>query len=411
LLLAATAMLLAVALVGQFVPPRTSTPRVAPAAVIEVTNGRDGGPGSLRAAILQTAGYQGRASIVLRTDVSRLRTPLPAVVNPNGFDIIGGTPDRAYVIDGSDLAAGPVLALASPGATVRDLVIRGARAVGIEVRASGVVLSNVTLTRCATGIRVGPRVDALTVENSAFVESEIGIDAEISGREWYLRENHFEESGAVAIRLISPQGTLVPAHSAVVIRQNRFERDRIAVLAVGQSTRIEENEVADATDVGIYVSGGRTAIGSNRVRGARRAGIVLHQLERARVFDNEIDHNRVGLVLNSVSGATVERNNIHENTAGLVHVFGESGAPNLILDNQILTSRFDGVTVVGSSPLLRSNRVLGSGGASIRISTFIGRDGVRQVSEPLLEDNVLDSASRLDVVRDLYFETEAGEQR
>jgi hypothetical protein len=402
-MMAATATLLAVAVLGQLTPQRGGSATRAPSSILEVTNGADGGPGSLRAAILQAAAYDGRVTIVLRTDLEGLRSPLPAIVNSRGFDIVGTGPDGPHSIDASRLLAGPVLALASSGVGVRDLLIRGAKTAAIEVRASGVEISGITLIDCATGIRVADRIDALTVEVSLFERNGVAIDATRAGRGWFLRENRFSESGTASIRLASPEGEIAGAQP-VVIRNNRFAADQVSVLAVAHATRIEENDVAAARDTGLYISGGRTTVRTNRVQQAGNAGVILHQVEGAQVADNEIDHNPVGILLNAAAGVSIEDNRIHENGAGIVQVFGNAGAPNVISRNSILTSRFDGVTVVGGSPLLRANRVLGSGGAGLRIQTFVATDGSRLAAEPLLEENVIEPIGSMSIVRDLYRE-------
>ena len=63
------------------------TEESADSVVVNVTNGGDHGPGTLREALFIVATARTRARVSVRVQKIELETPLPPLVNPNGISI------------------------------------------------------------------------------------------------------------------------------------------------------------------------------------------------------------------------------------------------------------------------------------------------------------------------------------
>ena len=61
-----------------------------------------------------------------------------------------------------------------------------------------------------------------------------------------------------------------------------------------------------------------------------------------------------------------------------------------VAENLVWQQSFDGVYVIGGSPVVSGNQVRTSGRAGIRIDDFEGRRGAIRAAHPLLSDNVLE---------------------
>ena len=91
------------------------------------------------------------------------------------------------------------------------------------------------------------------------------------------------------------------------------------------------------------------------------------------------------------------------NGAGLVaFVLNERGDPSVAVDNTLLTQSYDGIIVIGDSPVLRRNAARNNRGAGVRILSFQPLRGPSIASNPFLDGNVLDGNTSNDPVRGVY---------
>ena len=95
------------------------------------------------------------------------------------------------------------------------------------------------------------------------------------------------------------------------------------------------------------------------------------------------------MLLRSSSRAVVRANRMHGNGYGLAVILGALESPGLVVDNVLLGQKVDGLFVLGGSPSLRDNQVVGSGAAALRILDYVPSEGRTILSNPRLERNRL----------------------
>jgi parallel beta-helix repeat protein len=159
---------------------------------------------------------------------------------------------------------------------------------------------------------------------------------------------------------------------------------------VNLGATIARNDIRGAVENGIYLMQSRSAVRSNRILGGAAGGILADRADNVRIEQNEIDHNAsVGILVRSSRNAGVQRNVVYANAYGIASIFGDRGAPNVIAENLVMNHRVDGVFIVGSSPLLRANRLLQNSGAAARVLDFVPWDAPRIASDPRFDANTL----------------------
>src|ERR1700680_2042401 len=109
--------------------PRQSTDST----VVNVTNGADRGPGSLREALFIVAAATGRATVSIKVPRITVETPLPPLVNPHGVSVIAPAPGTE--IDAHALSGGPVFDVSGADTSIDGLHIVGCPAAGVLLRA------------------------------------------------------------------------------------------------------------------------------------------------------------------------------------------------------------------------------------------------------------------------------------
>jgi hypothetical protein len=378
-------------LLGAFGTPlaelRPAPPERRAALNILVTSSSDSGPGSLREAIFTADRAQGRARIEVRVARIVLETPLPPLVNPEGVMI--EAIDRETEIDGRALLEGPVLDLAAPRSVVLGVAVRGAAGQGILVRASGARLRNLVLAECDVGVYLADGADDLSVEFSAFEQNGTGVRLGGGASQVSLSENRFRKHERAAVWAVSPTAPLGAAAPGVVVRHNHFEDDRISVLLINVPGRVEDNHFARAGEAAVHLTG-PGAVRRNRIQGGARVGLFADAPGGALIEDNEVDHNvAVGLLLRQARSTDVVRNRVYENGYGIVVVFGDKTSPPLVAENLVVSHREDGLYVVGGSPTLRGNHVIGNRRAAVRVLDYLPIHGAPLVGAPLLQGNLL----------------------
>jgi len=341
-------------LLGAFGTPlaelRPAPPERRAALNIFVTSSSDSGPGSLREAIFTADRAQGRARIEVRVARIVLETPLPPLVNPEGVMI--EAIDRDTEIDGRALLEGPVLDLAAPRSVVLGVAVRGAAGQGILVRASGARLRNLVLAECDVGVYLADGADDLSVEFSAFEQNGTGVRLGGSASQVSLSENRFRKHERAAVWAVSPTAPLGAAAPGVVVRHNHFEDDRISVLLINVPGRVEDNHFARAGEAAVHLTGSGL-VRRNRIQGGARVGLFADAPGGALIEDNEVDHNVA------------------------------------VAENLVVSHREDGLYVVGGSPTLRGNHVIGNRRAAVRVLDYVPIHGAPLVGAPLLQGNLL----------------------
>ena len=368
---------------------------------IAVITSRDSGPGSLRDAIFAAAESSERVRIEIRPRRIELRSPLPAIVNPRGVVFDAEASDAR--IDARRVGQVAVLNVAAPNTVISGLAIEHCGAQGILVQAEGVRLSNVELVDCAEGVRLASSAQDAIIEDSRFRQNGTGI-ALTDRATAIIRRNYFWRHDQAGIWLVNERSreNAVP----IQILSNEFEQDRIGVVAIHIPVVLQRNEFRGARESALYLMGRGAVVRQNRVRNGSSIGIFADSTEAVVMEGNEMDRNTIGLLLRSSRNSLTRRNRIHSNAYGVAVVFGDAGSSNLLTDNLITSQTYDGLYVVGASPILRANVAVRNQQAALRILDFIPLRGPIVPAAPLLQSNRFQANLLDEPVKGVYREPE-----
>jgi parallel beta-helix repeat protein len=382
---------------GRSAALRPQPPELRADSSLVVMSGRDSGGGTLREAITAAARFPGRVRIIINPARITLLSPLPPLVNADG--IVLDASGSHCEIDASAIGDIPAIQVTSPGTTISGLRIRNARDAGIFVRAAGATIRDVLIRDSADGIVLAGARGAV-IERSQFERNTNGVRIEGNSLGATIRGCTFRNHDGAGIWAVS--GVRNEA-VALRIENNAFRNDRTSIVVVNLGATVVRNDIRGAVENGIYLMQSRSAVRSNRILGGASGGILADRADNVLIEQNEIDHNaNVGIMVRSSSNAGVQRNVIYANAYGIASIFGDRGAPNVIADNLVMNHRIDGLFIVGSSPLLRANRLLQNGGAAARVLDFVPWTGPRVVSDPRFDANTLTGNSLNAAVRGEY---------
>jgi parallel beta-helix repeat protein len=364
-----------------------------------VTSSGDGGVGSLREAIVAANRAPGRTRIVLPPLGIKIETPLPPLVNPAGIVIQGRSGSE---IDAAGLSGGPALDVIAPGSSLQGFHILRAAGQGILVRSPNVQVEDLTLVACGTGLHVLGAARDLSLIGSRFEANAVGVMLEDGVEGVRIVDNVFRAHRRAGLWAVSSRDSGQPG---LVVLRNRFEGDAISIVAMNVGARIEDNHISGFGEAGVFLSGRENTLRNNRIRSGRTYGICAVSSEATLIEGNEADHNgAVGILLKNAFSTVVKANRIYANGFGIVVVFGDPIRPSRVAENLVWQQSFDGMYVIGGSPLVTGNQVRTSGGAGIRIDDFEGARGAVRLANPLLTDNVLERNLFDDPKRGRYVE-------
>jgi parallel beta-helix repeat protein len=355
-------------------------------AAINVTSAGDRGPGSLREALFIAAAAHGAARIVLRVPKISLATALPPLVNAQGLRLLspleGGTE-----IDASALPSGQVFDVAAANVSIESIRIRNCKGAAILLRASNFRLQSTAIESCDIGVDVAENVKDALVEGNRFSGNRVGIRVAASNRNSTIVKNEFSahrDAGIWAVRA-EPE----TSSAGLSIRENRFSKERVGILTANIAVALERNELIDSAEMAMQLMGTGAIARGNRISGGRGMGIVAENARGTVIENNELDGlTAYGIMVKASADALVRGNRVHNSGYGLAFVIGSS--PSTAIDNTIIEPRFNGIDVIGDSPVLRDNRVLRPRGLAYKAVDF-DSDGKKIRSQPFLEGNNFDA--------------------
>lgn len=353
-----------------------------------VTSAADRGPGSLREAIFAADSAKQRARILLRSNRIVLESPLPPLVNPDGVivEVDSGTAE----IDASHIGFGPVFDIDAPNSDINGVAVSNAPDQAVLVRKSGFRLSNASLVACDVGLYASEGASDLVAENSRFEMNRIGIELSAYNSGTILRNNQFRGHENAAIWAVRGSQREIPQSSEVELKGNHFDGDRLSVVLGNFPALVEANEFVKAREAALYLTGRGATVRGNRIRNGAGIGVFAHTSQETVIESNEVDHNHaLAVLVRSSSNDVVQKNRLYDNGYGIAFVLGDRQRPNIAADNTLLSQQFDGIILIGDSPVIRGNRLLSNNLAGLRILDFVSLTGNRVVSEPFLGDNAL----------------------
>jgi parallel beta-helix repeat protein len=324
--------------------------------------------------------------IEIRSRQIVLETPLPPLLNPAGVVLVA--PGDGAEIDGRNVSAGALLDIGSPGSVVSGLRLRGAAGQGILVRSKGVALRGLTFADCEEGVHVLAGAGPLTVEGSTFEQNGTGVGVEPGVSGVAIHDNSFRKHDRAAVWAVSPLPSLGSSGSVSILK-NRFVDDRMSLVLINVPAQVEDNQFLRPVEAAAYLTGAQVLL-RNRVEAGASVGIYADAADGARLEENEVSNClAVGILLRQSRNVELRRNRLFGNSYGIAVVLDRDGGPSVIAGNLVLNQRVDGLFIVGASPVVQDNRVLGSRQAALRILDYIPIRGARLAGVPLVRENVL----------------------
>jgi parallel beta-helix repeat protein len=368
-----------------------SAPRTrADSTVVTVSNGADRGPGTLREALFIAAAAAGPATISIRVPKITLETPLPPLVSTHGLSLTSH-PAGAQ-IDAHLLRTGPVFDIGAPDASIAYLHVTGCPGAAVLLRATHFRLQSTTIEGCDVGVEVADNASAIELTHNQFVHNRLAIRFAAAGEHDDVVQNLFSEQHDAGLWAVGGEAT---SHGDPIhVHDNHFDGERNGIVAGNVPILVDHNEFTNSHEAAIHLVGAAAAIRNNRISGGESMGIVAENARGAIVDGNEIDTLAAyGIMVRGSSNTLVRNNRLHGCGYGLAFVLGDSKSPSTAVDNMIIEPKFDGIDVVGDSPILRHNQVLRPHALALRVDGFQPAGGARIQAHPFLDNNSFGTAA------------------
>jgi parallel beta-helix repeat protein len=368
---------------------RAPTRRAAAAAtgknvLVHVTNAGDRGPGTLREALFIVAAATGPTSVSIEVPKISLETALPALVNGHGLRITGQA--TGTQIDAQSLNSGPVLDVSGPDTSIEGITIINCPAAAILVRTVHFRLSAAVIDSCDVGVEVAENASDTLLERNRFLKDRLGVRFAASGHNTIVANNEFtanKDAGLWAVRS-APNSK----DDVIGIHDNKFTEDGAGIVAGNIPVMIERNDFINAHESDVHVVGAGATVRGNRINGGASMGIVAEGARGAIIDDNELEGlTAYGVMVRGSSNTLVRSNRLHNCGYGLAFVLGDSHSVSTAVDNTIIEPKFNGIDVIGDSPILRRNQVLRPHAFALHIEDFQPPNGQKVSSQPFLDNN------------------------
>jgi hypothetical protein len=353
--------------------------------LVHVTNPGDRGPGTLREALFIVAAAAGPASISIDIPQINLENALPALVSGQGVRIVA--PGAGTRIVARALASGPVLDVSGPDTTIEGLTITECPGAAFLVRAVRFRLSQSSVSSCDVGVDVAENASQTLLDGNRFSKNRLGVRFAASGHSTAVTNNEFtdqKDAGLWAVRS-APDSR----DATIGIHDNKFTENGIGIVAGNIPVLVERNDFINAHEADIHLVGDGAVIRGNHINGGAAMGIVAENARGAVIDDNELEGLvAYGVMVRGSSSTLVRANRLHNCGYGLAFVLGDAHNISTAVDNTIIEPKFNGIDVIGDSPILRRNSVLRPHAYALHVEDFQPPGGGQKVrSQPFLDSN------------------------
>jgi len=378
--------LAAVVVLGRWYELHRAQPRRAAEreVLVHVTNGGDRGPGTLREALFIVATATGPTTISLEVPLVTLQTALPDLVNGRGIRLAGQAADT--LIDAHALASGPVFNVSGPGTSIEHVIIRNCPGAAVLVRSLRFRLTESTVDSCDVGVDVAENASDTLLDRNHFRNDRIGARFAAAGRNSTVTHDDFDhdkDAGLWAVRR-----SLDSHDEPIVIRNDRFTEDGAGMVVGNVPVLAEKNDFVNDHDAAVHIVGAGAVIRGNRIDGGASMGVVVENARGAVIDSNEFEGlTAYGVMVRGSSDTLVERNRVHNCGYGLAFVLGDTRNANTAVDNTIIEPKFNGIDVMGDSPVLRGNQVLRAHALALHVEDVQPATGPKVHSQPFLDGN------------------------
>jgi parallel beta-helix repeat protein len=363
-------------------------PIAAKEVLVHVTNAGDRGPGTLREALFIVAATNGPADISIDIPRIQVQTALPALVNGHGVRI--RAPGGGAEIGAKALSSGPVLDVSGPDTTVEGLTISDCPAAAVLVRAMRFHLSSATVSACDVGVEVAENASQTLLERNHFTRNRVGVRFAASGHGSAVTNNEFtdnKDAGLWAVRSASSS-----RDEPIGIHDNRFTENGTGIVAGNVPVLIEHNDFINAKEAVVHLVGNGAVVRGNHINGGAAMGIVAEGAHGAIIEGNELEGLAAyGVMVRNSSNVMVRSNKLHNCGYGFAFVLGDAQGASTAVDNTIIEPKFNGIDVIGDSPILRRNQVLRPHAFALHVEDFQPPAGGNRVqSKPFLDNNTFE---------------------
>lgn len=350
-----------------------------------VSSSRDAGPDTLREALLAADRLSTRARIVIHARRISVESALPALVNPHGIDIEAAA--GAGELDASRQASGAVLQVDSPTSTLRGVHVLHARIAGIIINAAGVQLDSVTVTDSKVGVILNATAGSSTLRTSTLERDETGVLAQAGARRTTVLSSVFRHNTRAGLWFVGPEDTPSAADPpALQVTDSVFEKNTAGVVA-NQKLRVQKSRFLGNRDSAILILGGEAGIEDNEVRNTTSTAISINSAADVALVRNAFLDNEGAAICVRDSTVRIEHNTLDHNGLGIISIAShDSSASTRIANNLITRTAADAVTLIGGTPLLQGNRIVGNSGVGLRTLDLASASGSLKIA-PRLEAN------------------------
>jgi len=151
---------------------------------------------------------------------------------------------------------------------------------------------------------------------------------------------------------------------------------------------VERNEFANARDAAIHLIGAGAVIRGNQIRSGTAMGIVAENAGETVIDSNELEQfGTYAIMVRGSGNALVRANRIHNCGYGLAFVLGDPRRPSSAVGNTIIEPKFNGIDIIGDSPILRHNEVLRPHAFALHVLDYQTPGGQTVAARPFLEGN------------------------
>ena len=386
-LAAGTFLLLGVlALLGSSYHSRQGAPgRAAGTLTVNVTSPNDLGPGTLREALFIVAAATGKANVVIKTKSITLKTALPPLMNLHGVRIIGEQPGAE--IDAQALGGGAVFDVTGANTSLEGLVLRNCPAAAILLRAAHFHLQSSTIESCDVGVDVAENASDVLLEHNRFANDRVGVRFTAPNRDTVVAGNSFMHDKVAGLWAVRGDAG-ARGGGTITVRDNHFDGDGSGVVAGNVAILVERNDFANAPDGAVHLVGAGAVIRGNHIGGEAPMGIIAENARAAVIDGNELEHlTTYAIMVRSSANALLRANRVHNCGYGIAFVLGDPVRPSTAVENTIIEPKFNGIDVIGDSPILRRNQVLRPHAFALHVVDFQPADGQNVRAQPFLEGN------------------------
>jgi parallel beta-helix repeat protein len=355
--------------------------------MVNVTNGGDRGPGTLREALFIAAAAAGGATVAIKVPQITVQTALPPLVNPHGVSLVAHAPGT--LIDARALAAGPVFDIAGPNTSIEGLHISNCPGAAILLRAVRFHLRATTIDTCAVGVEAAENASDTVLEGNHFAKNKVAVRFAAAGHGTVVDKNEFANDKEAALWAVR-SGSDVHG-DPISVHDNRFSDEHTGIVAGNIPILVERNDFFNSQEAAVHLVGAGAVIRGNRISGGAGMGVVVENVRSAIIDNNEIDGLAAyGVMVRGSANTLVRGNRVHSSGYGLAFVLGDAKSPSTAVENTIIEPKFNGIDVIGDSPILRRNQVLRPHALALHVDGFAPPGGEKIQAQPFLDNNTFD---------------------